>query len=175
VDEASFCSLSVKPNFASLKARAASKLKEIGQGLSAYGFAEVARLEAGETLPLAGEQIALADVLLVRKPAAGQAVVSDADVTLVLDTSLTPELVLEGISRELVSVLQQARKSLGLEVSDRVRVAWESDHPEVVQAVEQHAAVVRDEILALELVRDATADRTETLNGRPVRFRLEKA
>ena len=63
----------------------------------------------------------------------------------------------------------------GLEVSDRVRVAWESDHPEVVQAVEHHAAVVRDEVLAIDLVRDPQADRTETLNGRPVRFRLEKA
>jgi isoleucyl-tRNA synthetase len=174
-DEASFCSLSVKPNFASLKARAASKLKEIGQGLAGYGFAEVARLEAGETLPLAGEQIALADVLLVRKPAPGQAVASEEDVTLVLDTNLTPELVLEGISRELVSVLQQARKSAGLEVSDRVRVAWESEHPEVVQAVLHHAAVVREEVLAIELVRDPNADRVETLNGRPVRFRLEKA
>jgi isoleucyl-tRNA synthetase len=174
-DEASFCSLSVKPNFSSLKARAASKLKEIGQGLAAYGFAEVARLEAGETLPLAGERIALADVLLVRKPAPGQAVASDADVTLVLETNLTPELVLEGISRELVSVLQQARKSLGLEVSDRVHVVWESEHPEVVQAVEQHVAVVREEVLAIDFVRDPKADRAETLNGRPVRFRLEKA
>jgi isoleucyl-tRNA synthetase len=174
-DEAFFCSLSVKPNFASLKARAASKLKEIGQGLTSYGFAEVARLEAGETLPLAGERIALADVLLVRKPAPGQAVASDADVTLVLDTTLTPELVLEGISRELVSVLQQARKTLGLEVSDRVRVAWDSEHPEVVQAVEHHAAVVREEVLAIDLLRDPTADKAEMLNGRPVRFRLEKA
>jgi isoleucyl-tRNA synthetase len=174
-DEASFCSLSVKPNFASLKARAASKLKDIGQGLAAYGFAEVARLEAGETLPLAGEQIALADVLLVRKPAPGQAVASEADVTLVLETELTPELVLEGLSRELVSVLQQARKSLGLEVSDRVRVVWESEHPEVIRAVEHHGAVVRDEVLAVDFTRDPKADKAETLNGRPVRFHLEKA
>jgi isoleucyl-tRNA synthetase len=174
-DEASFCSLSVKPNFANLKARAGSKLKEIGQGLSAYGFAEVSRLEAGETLPLAGEQIALADVLLVRKPASGQAVASDADVTLALETNLTPELVLEGLSREFVSVLQQARKSLGLEVSDRVSVAWDSEHPEVVQAIERHAPVLRDEVLVVRLARDPNAEKSETLNGRPVRFRLEKA
>jgi hypothetical protein len=56
-----------------------------------------------------------------------------------------------------------------------VRVAWESEHPEVVQAVLHHAAVVREEVLAIELVRDPSADRVETLNGRPVRFRLEKA
>jgi isoleucyl-tRNA synthetase len=93
-------------------------------------------------------------------------VASDADVTLVLDTELSPELVLEGLSRELVSVLQQARKSLGLDVSDRVLVVWESEHHEVVEAIERHAAVVREEVLAVGLTRDP-ADKAETLNGRP--------
>jgi isoleucyl-tRNA synthetase len=174
-DEAAFCSLSVKPNFQSLKARAGSKLKEIGQGLASFGFAEVARLEAGEALPLAGEAITLSDVLLVRKPKQGQAVASDEDVTLVLETAMTPELVLEGLARELVSVLQQERKALGLEVSDRVRVAWESEHPEVVAALEAHGATISEEVLALELVRAARATSEGSLNGRPVLFRLEKA
>jgi len=173
-DEAAFCSLSVKPNFQSLKARAGSKLKEIGQGLSAFGFAEVSRLEAGETISLAGEAIALDDVLLVRKPAAGQAVASDADVTIVLDTALTPELQREGLARELVSVLQQARKSQGLEVSDRVKVAWDSDDGEVAAALGAHAPVIADEVLAVVLERDPAASETASLNGRPIRFRLEK-
>jgi hypothetical protein len=56
-----------------------------------------------------------------------------------------------------------------------VRVAWESEHPEVVQALELHAAVVREEVLAIDLFRDPTADQPETLNGRPVRVRLQKA
>ncbi len=174
-DEASFCSLSVKPNFASLKARAASKLKEIGQGLSSFGFEEVGRLEAGETIPLAGEAIALADVLLVRKPTPGRAVASEGDVTLVLDAELTPELLLEGLARELVSVLQQARKSLGLEVSDRVKVFWDSEDADVVRAIEVHGAWVSEEVLARELSRDATVTGRESLNGRPVRLRVEKA
>jgi isoleucyl-tRNA synthetase len=174
-DEASFCSLTVKPNFQSLKARAGSKLKEIGQGLSAFGFAEVARLEAGESISISGEAIALADVLLVRKPAPGQAVASEGDVTIVLDTQTTPELLREGLAREFVSVLQQARKSEGLEVSDRIRVVWDSDDAEVVAALTAHAQVIADEVLATELKRGTEASEAQSINGRPIRFRLEKA
>jgi isoleucyl-tRNA synthetase len=174
-DEAGFCTLSLKPNFASLKGRAGPKLKEIGQGLAAWGFPEVARLEAGESLPLAGEAIALADVLLQRKPAPGRVVATEGDVTLVLDTELTPELVQEGLARELVSVLQQARKAKGLEVSDRVRVIWDSADADVVTAIERHAATIAEEVLAVALGRDASAETAESINGRSVSYTLTKA
>ncbi|HTQ08382.1 MAG TPA: isoleucine--tRNA ligase [Polyangiaceae bacterium] len=173
-DEAAFCTLSLKPNFANLKGRAGPKLKEIGQGLAGWSFDEVARLEAGEALPLAGEAITLADVLLARKPAPGRAVATEGDVTLVLDTALTPELVEEGLAREFVSVLQQARKTKGLEVSDRVRVVFDSADALVVAAVERNSAAIAEEVLAVELARDAAADTEETINGRPIRYGLEK-
>jgi isoleucyl-tRNA synthetase len=172
-DEANFCSLTLKPNFPSLKGRAGPKLKEIGQGLSGWSFAELARLEAGESLPLAGEQITLADVLSQRKPVPGRAIVSEGEVTLVLDTELTPDLVEEGLARELVSVLQQARKAQGLDVSDRVRVVFDGE-PDVLAAIEKHSASISEEVLAVELRRDAAAATTESINGRPVRYTLER-
>ncbi|HSU40993.1 MAG TPA: DUF5915 domain-containing protein, partial [Polyangiaceae bacterium] len=174
LDEAAFCTLTLKPNFANLKGRAGPKLKEIGQGLASWGFDEVARLEAGETLPLAGEAIGLSDVLLQRKPAPGRAVATEGDVTLVLDTALTPDLVLEGIAREFVSVLQQARKTAGLEVSDRIGVLFDSEDAEVLAAIERHGAVIAEEVLALELRRDASAVASESINGRPVRYAVSK-
>jgi len=174
-DEAAFCSLSLKPNFANLKGRAGPKLKEIGQGLATWSFDEVARLEAGEALPLAGEAITLADVLLARKPAPGRAVATEGDVTLVLDTTLTPELVEEGLAREFVSVLQQARKTKGLDVSDRVRVVFDSTDAGVVAAIERNRASIAEEVLALELGRDGAAATEETINGRPLRYTLEKS
>jgi isoleucyl-tRNA synthetase len=112
---------------------------------------------------------------LQRKPAPGRAVASDGDITVVLDTELTPDLVLEGIAREFVSVLQPARKNLGLEVSDRVKVAFESADQEVAAALTRHAPAIAEEVLALDFRRDAAAAREESLNGRPVRFSLEKA
>ena len=154
--------------------RAGPKLKEIGQGLASWGFDEVARLEAGESLPLAGEAIALSDVLLQRKPAPGRAIATEGDVTLVLDTALTPDLVLEGLAREFVSVLQQARKTAGLEVSDRIAVVFDSEDPDVLAAVERHGAAIAEEVLAVELERGAAAATSESINGRPVRYSISK-
>jgi isoleucyl-tRNA synthetase len=173
-DEASFCSLTLKPNFPSLKGRAGPKLKEIGQGLASWSFGELARLEAGESLPLAGEAITLADVLSQRKPVPGRAIASEGQVTLVLDTALTPELVEEGLAREFVSVLQQARKTQGLDVSDRVRVVFDGD-ADVVLAISKHTAAIAEEVLALDLRRDTAATTAESINGRPVRYTLERA
>jgi isoleucyl-tRNA synthetase len=174
-DEAEFCSIGVKPNFAVLKERAATKLKDIGKVLASFGFGEVSRLEAGETLEVAGERIGLGDVLLARTPVPGKAVATEGDVTVVLETALSEELVDEGLARELNSVLQQARKTQGLDVSDRVRVAWESADPNVVRAIGTHAKWLADEVLAVEFQRDPGAGTEASLNGKSVRYSLVKA
>ena len=114
-------------------------------------------------------------MLLARKPAPGRAVATEGDVTLVLDTTLTPELVEEGLAREFVSVLQQARKTKGLDVSDRVRVVFDSTDAGVVAAIERNRASIAEEVLALELGRDGAAATEETINGRPLRYTLEKS
>ena len=174
-DEAAFCSIGVKPNFSVLKERAAPKLKDIGKALSGFGFAEVSRLEAGETIEVVGEQIALGDVLLARTPVQGKAVATEGDVTVVLETALSDDLVDEGLAREFNSVLQQARKTLGLDVSDRVRILWDSTDENVAHALEHHAKWLADEVLAVEFRRDASAASEASLNGKPVRYSLQKS
>jgi isoleucyl-tRNA synthetase len=174
-DEAAFCSIGVKPNFAVLKERAASKLKDIGKSLATFGFPEVSRLESGETIEVAGERIALEDVLLARTPAKGMAVATEGDVTVVLDTALTDELADEGLARELNSVLQQARKGMGLDVSDRVRIRWDSADPNVARALERHGKWLAGEVLAVEFSRDAAAATEANLNGKSVRYELTKS
>ncbi|MBA3847163.1 MAG: isoleucine--tRNA ligase, partial [Planctomycetes bacterium] len=125
-DEAAFCAIGVKPNFKNLAARAGAKLKEIGPIVQKWGFAEVTRLEAGEAIDVAGVAIVIGDVLLARTPAPGAATASEGAVTVVLDTALTPELEREGLANEFTSIVQQARKSANLDVSDRIRVVWHS-------------------------------------------------
>jgi isoleucyl-tRNA synthetase len=173
--ESEFCSLTVKPNFAVLKTRAASKLKEISQGLSQWGFSEVSRIESGETIELAGVAITRDDLLLQRNPLPGKVVASEGDVTVVLDTTLTPALVKEGLAREMNSVLQQARKNAGLEVTDRVRILYDSEDSDVLSALEIHAKYIADEALAIEFRRDSTAVQSDELNGKTVRYHLTKA
>jgi isoleucyl-tRNA synthetase len=173
--ESEFCSLTVKPNFAVLKTRAASKLKEISQGLSRWGFGEVSRIESGEPIELAGVAITRDDLLLQRNPLPGKIVASEGDVTVVLDTTLTDALVKEGLAREMNSVLQQARKNAGLEVTDRVRILYDSEDSDVLSALEFHAKYIADEALAVEFRRDSTAVQSDELNGKAVRYHLTKA
>lgn len=172
-DEASFCTLNIKPNFQSLRARAAPKLKPIGEALKRWGFAEVADLEQGKTIEVEGVALSVSDVLLTRVPAAGAVVASSGAVMVVLDPELTPDLVKEGLARELISVLQQARKTAGLEVSDRIRVRYASTDPDVLSAIERHQASIADEVLAVELVLGEGAEAAE-LNARPVRYSIAK-
>jgi isoleucyl-tRNA synthetase len=172
--EADFCSLTVKPNFAVLKQRAAAKLKDISAGLSSWGFNEVSRIEAGETIELAGVAITREDIILQRNPLSGKIVASEGDVTVVLDTTLTDALVKEGLAREMNSVLQQARKNAGLEVTDRVKVIYDSEDADVLTALDAHAKYISDEVLAVEFRRDPEASQPDELNGKSVRYLLTK-
>jgi isoleucyl-tRNA synthetase len=175
-DEASFCSLNIKPNFAALRERAGSKLKPIGEVLRTWGVSEIAALEEGKSIEVAGVAVSLADVLLTRVPVKGSVVASTGAVTVVLDPKITPELAHEGLARELTSVLQHARKNAGLEVSDRIRVSWDSSDDEVVAAIETHKGIIAEEVLAVEF-RRAQGSKAESaeLNGRSVQYALEKA
>jgi isoleucyl-tRNA synthetase len=174
-DEAAFCALSVKPNLKVLGKRCGPKLKGISATLSGWSFAEVAELEAGRTITVDGEAISKDDLMLTRSPVAGAITASLGAVTVALDTAVTPELMREGLAREFVSVLQQARKDAGLEVSDRIRVMWNGEDAEVTVALTAHAAFIADEVLAVELRGDASGATVADLNGRVVRYSLVKA
>jgi isoleucyl-tRNA synthetase len=75
----------------------------------------------------------------------------------VLDTEVTAELELEGLARDLVRVVQQARRDAGLHVSDRIRLTVEAP-PAVELALGAHGAFVQAETLATELVTGAAGD-----------------
>jgi len=75
----------------------------------------------------------------------------------VLDTAVTPELEAEGLARDLVRVIQQARRDKGLEVSDRIRLTIDGPEP-VTAAARTHEPLIRSETLALDVVYAGTDD-----------------
>ncbi|WP_199034544.1 isoleucine--tRNA ligase [Glycomyces salinus] len=95
---------------------------------------------------------------------------------LVLDTEVTPELAAEGLARDVVRVIQQARKDADLDVSDRVAVTVDADK-EVRAAVETHRAFVEGETLARELAfgtLDDEATGGEAGEGQTVKAAVRK-
>ncbi|TDW69576.1 isoleucine--tRNA ligase [Kribbella pratensis] len=83
----------------------------------------------------------------------------------VLDTTVTPDLEAEGVARDVVRAIQQARRDAGLEVTDRIRVSVTAE-PAVVAAVETHRELIAGEALADDL---------EVAEGRELSVRVEKA
>ncbi|HWA77952.1 MAG TPA: isoleucine--tRNA ligase [Polyangiaceae bacterium] len=172
-DESAFAQVTVKPNFKTLGKRCGPKLKEIGAALASWGFSEVQRLEAGETLEVAGEQLTLSDVVLQRGSKGDAAVATDGEITVALDTRIDEALLREGIARELVSLLQNARKDAGLDLADRVSVSWQCSDPVVAAALREHEGAIAKEVLALEFVEGEGSTALE-INKVPVTITLKK-
>jgi len=93
-----------------------------------------------------------------------------------LDVTLTPELKREGLAREVVRFVQNARKSAGLNVDDRIELSLTTDDDELTQAIDEHAGAIRQETLAIIL--DSIEDGYEVValvEGKSLNITLKKA
>ena len=85
---------------------------------------------------------------------------SDSGESLALDLALTPELIGQGIARDVTRLIQDARKSSGLDISDRIVVTWDSDAPATVAALTSHAELIASEVLATTWSQGKVSDST---------------
>lgn len=144
----------VKANFRSLGQRFAKDTPRIAAVVAesdAAGIASALR-ETGSTsvhVDGLGEVVLTADdVVITETPREGWSVASDAGASVALDLHLTDELVVLGTARELVRLIQEARKSAGFDVSDRIALNWTSENPTVISAFAEHGQLVAGEVLA---------------------------
>ena len=90
----------------------------------------------------------------------------------ILDTAVTSELAAEGLARDLVRAIQQARRGAGLEVSDRIVLTVSGDE-QLREAVRVHQQLIKSETLALALeVVDAMSGATEVTVGDNIKAAL---
>ncbi len=116
----------------------------------------VAALQRGETWSLAlpdGTRLPLTaeEVLIEASAPEGYAVLEEEGFLVALDTRLDEELILEGLARELVRQIQEARKDAGLAVSDRIHTYLAGLTPRLQSAVSAHHDYICGETLSLEL------------------------
>lgn len=148
----------VKPNFRALGAKFGGETQAVAKSLTnADGASLAGQLrEAGSAKVLVGGglgevTIAVEDVVITEQPREGWAVASNAGETLALDLSLTPELRRTGLAREVIRLIQEARKNSGLDVSDRIVLHWWATDSQTAQAIEEHAATIAGEVLATQM------------------------
>ena len=172
-----------KPNFKVLGPRLGREVKAVAAALERDDGSLAAALARGDPVrvDLGTEQIELApsDVDLVQETVEGWGVASDGGITVALELELTPELRAEGLARELVRAVQDARKAAGLDVGDRIVLGLRAEGPALAEALEAHRAWIASETLAVEIVDgtapDATFEQTFQIEGARVEVGLRRA
>jgi isoleucyl-tRNA synthetase len=146
----------VKPNFRALGRRFGRQTPAVAAAIAAVPAADVAAaVLAGGAVPVpvpGGEAVTIGpdDVIVTQTPRAGWAVATDAGETVAIDTAITPELRREGLAREVIRLIQEARKGDGLDVTDRIALRWSAGDAEVAAALGEHAGLIAGEVLAVE-------------------------
>ena len=158
-----------KGNFRALGKRFGKLTPKVAAAIAAADASRLVRelRELGRSLiDLDGESLEVSadEVLLTERPRDGWSVVNEQGETVALDLELTPELVRAGRAREVIRVIQEARKSSGLDVSDRILLRLAAG-AELLEAIREHADLIADEVLAVDLqqgdVEDPTAEEPE--------------
>ena len=164
----------VKPNFRGLGRRFGARTPAVAAAVLAVPAAEIA------TAVLAGDSVAVtvdapdepvlirSEVIVTQTPRAGWAVATDADQTVAINAiTVGPELRREGLAREFVRLVPEARKNDGLQVTDRIWLRWSSDDPEVVAALTEHAELIAGEVLAADYAPGTSPASERSASGRP--------
>jgi isoleucyl-tRNA synthetase len=145
----------VKPNFRTLGRRFGNRTQAVAAAITGTDPAVLAGQIQGTgkaSVLVDGEPVALGpdDVIVTQTPRAGWSVASDAGETVALELDITPELRREGLAREVIRLVQDARKADGLEVSDRITLRWSAPGPELAAALTEHGQLIAGEVLATE-------------------------
>ena len=169
-----------KPNFKALGPALGPRVKEVAAALAADDGTLASMLARGAdvTVPSSGGPVTLdpGDVDLSQDVREGWGVASEGGVTLALDLHLTEELRREGVARELIRAVQDARKTTGLQVSDRIQLGIDAG-PAVSAALAAHRDTVASETLAVDLIHGEVEGPSvdTTIDGEQVRISVRRA
>jgi isoleucyl-tRNA synthetase len=144
----------VKPNYRALGGRFGKGTPAVAKAIEAADAATMAaELRSGNTsVVVDGATVGLGadDVIVTQVPRSGWAVASGGGETVALEIAITPELRREGLAREVVRLVQDARKNDGLDVSDRISLRWSTADPELAAALTEHGTMIANEVLAVD-------------------------
>ncbi|WP_329258334.1 isoleucine--tRNA ligase [Actinoallomurus sp. NBC_01490] len=144
----------VKPNFRELGKRFGKQTPQVAQAITSAepaGLAHALRESLTATVEAADVgkvELAPSDVIVTERPLSGWAVESAAGETIGLDLTVTPELRRAGLVREVIRLVQDARKNAGLEITDRIELWWRTTDADLDEALAEHGAEVAGEVLA---------------------------
>ena len=159
---------SAKGNFRALGKRFAKQTPVVARAIAdadASALAAALAADGRATVVVDGAEVEIRseEVIVAERPREGWSVVNEQGETVALDLHLTPELVSAGLAREVIRLVQEARKTSGFEVSDRITLSWHAEG-DTGAALAEHTGLVSAEVLATENTQvDDAADLTGTV------------
>jgi isoleucyl-tRNA synthetase len=176
-NEDTLVSLSAKPNYRRLGKAFGADMKDAARHIEALALEDIRALEAGERRTILGRDIGFEDLALQRTRHEGIEVETVDDITVALNTEITPELRDECHARELVNRIQNMRKSSGFNVTDRIAVSCVCDQ-QLREALNKHADYIRNETLAERLLFEKPSSRDDMehvdVNGHAVHLAVQR-
>ena len=172
-----YMNLSVKPNFKTVGKVFGPLIKEFQTKLETLSSEDISTLQKGGTInmEIGGEEkeitLDMIDIRISSKE--GFNVGMENNNFIILDTTLTDELILEGIAREMVSKVQQLRKNKDFNVADRITLYYSGD-ADVDKCVESFAEYIKNETLSLDIIKKEGLTEKCDLNGHDCYIDVER-
>jgi isoleucyl-tRNA synthetase len=167
----------VKPNFKEVGKVFGAKIKLFSEKLEQLTSKEVVSLQNGETIKMEIDgtnydiNLDMVDIRISAKE--GFNVAKDKDNFIILNTELDESLIKEGIARELVSKVQNLRKTVGLDIADRITLYYSGDTT-INEVVKEYEEYIKNEVLATKIEVKKTEEIFD-LNGHDTSLFVEKA
>jgi isoleucyl-tRNA synthetase len=159
--------VSVKIDFRAVGRRMGKQVQAVAKAVAALDPAQLTTAYRAGTaaVEVDGAVVPLeeGDLIVTETPREGWTVASGGGLTVALDLALTPALERAGLAREVVRLIQEARKTSGLDVSDRIALWWTADG-RLADALSEHADAIAAEVLAVD-VHPATAGEGPGIEG----------
>jgi isoleucyl-tRNA synthetase len=175
-DPSSLARIIVKPNFKVLGKVLGDKMKDIQAALAQLSPEQCQKALQKQNIQALGMDLS-SDMLTVELQGTGhQLVATDAELVAALDPTLTEELRFEGLAREVVSLVQKARKSANFEVEDRIFLQVVTANALFHSAIEKNRAYLEDETLAqcVEALAAPDFEQSLEIEGQAVTLKLKK-
>jgi isoleucyl-tRNA synthetase len=177
-DESELVSYEVKPNYRSLGPRFGKHMPQVAAAVAALDPSVIAEVMArgdGVGINVNGDEHELTpdDVTLSLQPLEGYEVEAEAGHAVALQLELDDELRREGLAREIVHAVQNARKAAGLDISDRIKLSLGGDE-ELLAAAREHEPYISGEVLATTVAYDAAESAPVRIDGRNLHIQVTK-
>ena len=166
----------VKPNFRVVGKMFGSNIKDFQELVSKFDISDVNQIKAGYyTTEFLGKELKITEDMIVTtlKNKEGYCASSNGNISVVLDTTLTDDLILEGLAREVVRKVQSLRKDADFVITDRINLYYNGE--DIIDVMlDKYSNYVKEETLSIEVIKDEKLDENIHVNDLMMGLKVER-